>query len=79
MRILIAGSTYPPQINGQSIFTGNLAHSMNRLGHDVLVMTPSDTGRPSRRLENGILHWSVRSLDLSLFHSGFLSRLAMKA
>jgi glycosyltransferase involved in cell wall biosynthesis/LmbE family N-acetylglucosaminyl deacetylase len=71
MRILIAGSTYPPQINGQSIFTGNLANSMNRLGHDVMVMTPSDTGRPSRRLENGILRWSVRSLDLSLFHTGF--------
>jgi 1,2-diacylglycerol 3-alpha-glucosyltransferase len=68
MRILIAGSTYPPQINGQSVFTGNLAAGMTGRGHDVLVMTPSCSNRPSRTIENGVLRWSVRSLDLNFVH-----------
>jgi glycosyltransferase involved in cell wall biosynthesis/LmbE family N-acetylglucosaminyl deacetylase len=68
MQILIAGSTYPPQINGQSVFTGNLAAGMTGRGHDVLVMTPSCSSRPYRTIENGVLRWSVRSLDLNFFH-----------
>jgi glycosyltransferase involved in cell wall biosynthesis/LmbE family N-acetylglucosaminyl deacetylase len=69
MRILIAGSTYPPHNSGQSIFTSNLANSMAEFGHDVMVLTPSVIGQPSRRItQNGILHWVVRSLDLSILH-----------
>jgi 1,2-diacylglycerol 3-alpha-glucosyltransferase len=70
MRILIAGSTYPPQTNGQAVFTGSLANNMAQMGHAVMVMTPSETGRPYRCVENNILRWAVRSLDLSFFHRG---------
>jgi 1,2-diacylglycerol 3-alpha-glucosyltransferase len=76
MRLLIAGSTYPPQINGQSVFTGSLASSMAAAGHDVMVMTPSEIGQSYRSFENGVLHWAVRSIDLSFIHRDFFIAVA---
>jgi 1,2-diacylglycerol 3-alpha-glucosyltransferase len=76
MRLLIAGSTYPPQINGQSVFTGSLASSMAAAGHDVMVMTPSEIGQSYRSYQNGILHWAVRSIDLSFIHRDFFIAVA---
>jgi 1,2-diacylglycerol 3-alpha-glucosyltransferase len=79
MRLLIAGSTYPPQINGQSVFTGSLANSMAAAGHDVMVMTPSEIGQSYRAYQNGILRWAVRSIDLSFIHRGFFMAVAYQA
>jgi 1,2-diacylglycerol 3-alpha-glucosyltransferase len=76
MRLLIAGSTYPPQINGQSVFTGSLASNMAAAGHDVMVMTPSEIGQSYRSYQNGILHWAVRSIDLSFIHRDFFIAVA---
>ncbi len=54
MRILISSSTYSPSMNGQAIFTVNLAERLARHGHDVTVIYPSHSKKPYRSLQNGV-------------------------
>jgi 1,2-diacylglycerol 3-alpha-glucosyltransferase len=69
MRILIAGTTYYPALNGQSIFTVNLAEGLAKHGHQVLMVFPSDKGRAYRRDRKGVQMAAVRSLGLGLWHA----------
>lgn len=46
MRIVLAGDTYPPDLNGASVFTGNLAVGLAARGHEVHQIAPSPTGHP---------------------------------
>jgi glycosyltransferase involved in cell wall biosynthesis len=69
MRILITGTTYAPALNGQSIFTTNLAEGLARLGHRVCMVVPSDFGKPYQIERNGVLVYNVRSIDLSMIHN----------
>ena len=69
MNILISGTTYYPSMNGQAIFTVNLAEGLAARGHAVTVLYPSDRQQAYRsdaqrasRLEH------VRSIQLSRFH-----------
>ncbi|MGO1542996.1 MAG: glycosyltransferase [Gulosibacter sp.] len=45
MRILIAGDTFPPNVNGAAKFTVNLAAEMAARGHDVHVVVPAASRR----------------------------------
>ena len=45
MRIVIAGDTYPPDVNGVSVFAGRLAAGLVSRGHEVHEIAPSPTGR----------------------------------
>lgn len=66
MRILIAGITYYPYLNGQAVFTVNLAEGLVRRGHQVIVLFPeSDTFSKER---NGVRLEAVGSINLSLIH-----------
>lgn len=67
MRILIAGSTYYPSLNGQSIFTVNLAEGLARRGHDVAVLFPEP--RASSRIRNRVRLEAVGAIDLSFVHA----------
>lgn len=68
MRVLIAGQTYYPAYNGQSIFTTNLAEGLVKRGHEVLVIKPSVIGLPERTSRNGVQIEGIRSVKLNHFH-----------
>jgi glycosyltransferase involved in cell wall biosynthesis len=68
MRILISGTTYAPSLNGQAIFTVNLAEGLAARGHEVTVVFPSDQSYAYRSLRNGVHLEHVRSIDLTRIH-----------
>lgn len=63
MRILIAGCTYSPALNGQAVFMVHLAEGLAAQGHDVTVLYPEN--RTSSSWRNGVRLEAVRSLELS--------------
>lgn len=67
MRILIAGTNYRG-LNGQAIFTVNLAEGLARQGHQVTAVFPSEEGRPYSRELNGVQMEGMRSLQLTFIH-----------
>jgi 1,2-diacylglycerol 3-alpha-glucosyltransferase len=70
MRILIAGSTYAPAMNGQAVFTTNLAEGLVKRGHKVLMVLDSHHGNASQTLVNGVQVIELRSVSLNILHSG---------
>ena len=66
MRILISSTTYWPSMNGQAIFTVNLAERLAGRGHDVTVIYPSQgQGKaPYQTVQNGVRLEHVRSIQL---------------
>ncbi len=68
MRILISGTTYWPSMNGQAIFTVNLAERLVKRGHDVTVVYPSHSQKPYQSTQNGVKLEHVRGIHLSLIH-----------
>jgi 1,2-diacylglycerol 3-alpha-glucosyltransferase len=68
MRILIAGSSYAPAVNGQAVFTTNLAEGLAQCGHKVLVVLPSDQGHSYRQERNGVQIETVESISLNFLH-----------
>jgi 1,2-diacylglycerol 3-alpha-glucosyltransferase len=70
MRILIAGTTYFPAVNGQAIFTLNLAEGLARYGHEVLMITHSMREKPYKIIRNGVKIFGVRSISLTRWNPG---------
>jgi glycosyltransferase involved in cell wall biosynthesis len=68
MRILIASQAYYPSINGQAVFTINLAEGLARPGHQVLVVTSSEQGRAYRARCNGVRIFALGSIALNTLH-----------
>ncbi len=68
MRILISGTTYSPSLNGQAIFTVNLAEGLAARGHEVTVLYPSERGPAYRSVRNGVHLEHMRSVRLSAIH-----------
>jgi 1,2-diacylglycerol 3-alpha-glucosyltransferase len=68
MRILIAGQAYYPSVNGQAIFTINLAEGLAGSGHQVLVVTSSEKGPAYRSRRNGVQIFALRSIALNYLH-----------
>lgn len=68
MYILIAGQTYYPALNGQSIFTVNLAEGLVQRGHRVVVVAPSNRGPAYATEHHGVQIQAARSVQLSLLH-----------
>ena len=46
MKIVISTAVYYPMINGVAVFSHQLAEGLARRGHEVLVLCPSQTGKP---------------------------------
>jgi len=51
MKILIASDLHYPTINGVATFSRNLARGLAARGHEVLVIAPSQTGKPSKEVD----------------------------
>jgi 1,2-diacylglycerol 3-alpha-glucosyltransferase len=68
MRILISGTTYYPRLDGQAIFTVNLAEGLAKRAHQVTAMFPSFEGRAVSKLRNGVQMEGVRSIKLTSIH-----------
>ncbi len=66
MRILISSTTYSPSMNGQAIFTVNLAERLAQRGHDVTVIYPSHSKKPYQSVQNGVKLEHVRGIRLSV-------------
>ena len=74
MRILITGTTYLPGLNGQAIFTVNLAEGLAKRGHEVLVAYPSELGSAYQACRNGVQLEAVKSVSLQRWHEqGFFT------
>lgn len=74
MRILIAGTTYHPAVNGQAIFTIHLAEGLARHGHEVVMITHSMREKPYKIIRNGVKIFGVRSIALTHWNpSAYLS------
>ncbi len=65
MRILIAGISYAPQMNGQAVFTANLAEGLARLGHTVHVVFDSYRGHAFTDTLNGVEIEGIQPVDLT--------------
>ena len=68
MRVLITGATYSPSLNGQAIFTTNLAEGLVKRGHEVLVAFPADPQTPFLTEQNGVRLLRLNSVNLGFIH-----------
>ena len=66
MRILMSSTTYSPSMNGQAIFTVNLAEGLAKRGHDVTVMFPAQSWTPYQSVQNGVKLEHVRGVHLAV-------------
>src|SRR5713101_7981815 len=65
MRIMIAGQTYDPKINGPGVFTLHLAEGLARRGHEVMMITPSNRRRAYGSLVNGVRIRAISAVSLA--------------
>lgn len=70
MKILIASDLHYPTINGVATFSRNLARGLADRGHEVLVIAPSQTGKPSKEVDGN--HVIVRTASVPFpFYQNF--------
>ena len=67
MKIAIATAVYYPMINGVAVFAHNLATGLAARGHEVLVITPSQTGRRYTRTVDGVLTAYLNSTTVKVY------------
>ena len=68
MRILICGTMYPPDLNGQSIFTANLAEGMLARGHTVRVLMPGKSPHRVHSVHQGVEIVQIPSIQIGIIH-----------
>lgn len=64
MKVLIASDTYWPHVNGASYFTQRLAAALVERGHEVAVISPSQTFNNDTRQRHGVTLFGVRSFPV---------------
>lgn len=62
MKILYISHTYPPIISGVSVIAQKLAREMSNRGHDVSVITTSDTGKSYTETDRDVRLYKIRSI-----------------
>ncbi len=67
MRVLIVTNTYAPALNGQAVFSTNLAEGMVSQGHVVRVIVPA-IDRPAFEVRSGVEVEAIKALDLRFIH-----------
>jgi 1,2-diacylglycerol 3-alpha-glucosyltransferase len=68
MHVIIAGQTYYPAFNGQSIFTTNLAEGLAQRNHKVLVLTPSGQSPAYYTERHGVQIYGIKSVQFRFLH-----------
>ncbi|QBI52387.1 glycosyltransferase [Streptomonospora litoralis] len=66
-RVLIGSDTFPPDVNGASLFTARLARGLAERGGDVHVLCQSPDGRPHVAEVAGVVEHRLRSVP-SMVH-----------
>ena len=67
MKIVIATAVYYPMINGVAVFSHNLAMGLARRGHEVLVLTPSQTKKNHISDEDGVKVNYLKSIEAKVY------------
>lgn len=67
MKIVIATAVYYPQIDGVAVFSRNLAEGLARRGHEVLVLTPSQSGRNHTKNSGGVKIVYLKSAEIKIY------------
>lgn len=68
MRIAICSDAYYPMTNGVAVFTTNLAKGLSSRGHDVIVISPSFTGkRHTRTDDTGVVNHFLTAKRFHLY------------
>ena len=67
MKIVIATAVYSPMINGVAMFSHNLAMGLAERGNEVLVLTPSHTGKSHSKMEDGARVCYLRSVEAKIY------------
>jgi glycosyltransferase involved in cell wall biosynthesis len=55
MKIVLAGDTYPPDVNGAAVFTERLAAGLASRGNEIHEIVPSPTGPPSLQQQDVVV------------------------
>jgi glycosyltransferase involved in cell wall biosynthesis len=76
MNILIASHTYWPHLNGQAVFTTNLAEGLAAVGHNVTVLVPS-VAREQVEVHNKVTVQTTPTIDLRFIHRDLSITFAM--
>ena len=69
MRIVIAGTVNYPAMNGQAVFTENLAEGLAQHGHEVLSIFPSERGQAYTETRKNVRVEAIKSLNLNKIHA----------
>ncbi|MGB9800554.1 MAG: glycosyltransferase [Thermanaerothrix sp.] len=69
MRVLIVTTTFPPHLNGQATFSGNLVEGLVRRGYSVGVVVPGRGWRAEMESQGNLTVWRLPGLPLSLLHN----------
>ena len=67
MKIAISTAVYYPQINGVAVFSHNLASGLVKRGHEVIVICPSQTGKPHVKTIDGVKVHYLKSMQVKLY------------
>jgi len=71
LKILIASETYPPDLNGAARFSEQLASSLAKNGHQVVVIAPSIGIKDSLEKKDGLKIFRMRSIPVKTIHPYF--------
>ena len=64
MKVLLASDTYYPHVNGASYFTQRLAEALAERGHEVAVISPSETIGNDTKIRKNVKLFGVRSFPV---------------
>lgn len=67
MKIVIATAVYYPQINGVAVFSHNLAMGLVKRGHEVMVLTPSQTKKNHTTTIDGVKTVYLKSINTHVY------------
>lgn len=69
MKIAICSDTYYPMTNGVAVFTTNLAKGLKKRGHDIIVISPSFTGKKHTHTdpETGVINHYLTAKRFHLY------------
>lgn len=67
MRILIATPVFYPMINGVAMFSYNLARGLAARGHEIVVITPSQTGEKHTDILENLKIYYLKSTPVKVY------------
>ena len=67
MKIAIATAVYHPMVNGVAVFSRHLAAGLAKRGHEVMVLCPSQTGKPHILDIDGVKIVYLKSTQIKLY------------